>query len=171
MQTANGHYHVSFNADAASGPHPAKGAGEVSLGVVEQPLLWRRTTHAVGTQTSAASSLADYRYQGGECRLQLTFKEWTLPLTQLLWPFSSDFGAEGEVGVSLVELAGELTLTAVAGSLAAAAGPATITFGKVSPEPQAEIVIPLGTDGRDIRVTLICFPYEEDGVRRWFTTA
>jgi hypothetical protein len=169
MQTANTDYSVTFNADNATGSHPAKGEGVVALGVIEEPILWKRMNQGIASQQIAsAKSVADFRYAGGNCAVHMTFKEWTPQLQKVLWPYASDFGAVGNVGSSLLSLAGELVLTAATNSPGASSGPATLTFGRAAPHPNQDVIIPLGLAGRDVEVTFVCFPYEEAGVQRWF---
>src|SRR5436305_10663162 len=64
---------------------------------------------------------------GAEFQFQGTLLEWKAGPIALLWPFAAALGQLGIIGQSLTGLAKSLVLTAVAGTPAAAQGPATIT--------------------------------------------
>lgn len=141
------------------------------LGLVEGVRRLRRRHRA---QPIAADkygdSMIDGVYRGGDCFLQMTFKEWTSAVRSALWPFDADFGDMGQCGRLLSDLAKSLVLTVEANSPAATAGPSTVTASKVILAPENDVEIIFGNEQRDVPVLLQLLPYDYSGGRIvWFT--
>lgn len=157
---AAGPYQLRYNADAAPGPAAGKGLAWRSLGIVERVTQWRRMLLAEPLQhSSLGKSTLDAIYQGSECRLSFTLKEWTPAVRDLLWPFGATWDDVGPIGRTLAEFAGRLELTAATGSTAHEHGPRRIVFGQAIIAPGEAIEIPLSAEPREIRVTMLCLPY------------
>ena len=167
---ASGPYTATYNVDAAPGDPPGKGLGPRSLGLVEGVRRWQRTLQALPVRASAfGPTHIDGVYGGAQSFCEMTLKEWTTAVRDVLWPFGAEFGRAGLVGRLLSDLAGELVLTAVPHTPAAGAGPATITFGKAILAPDFEVDIPLGPVERDVPVRFRCLPYVNgQGEVVWF---
>jgi len=167
---AAGPYAATFDTDDAPGDPAGKGQHARDLGLVEGVRRWTRVLDAQPVVTSAlGDAVIDGVYRGGQCFCRMTFKEWTAAVRDALWPFGATFGETGHIGRLLSDLAGVLTLTAVANTPAADHGPETLIFRKAIVEPGRVAEIPLGNQQRDVAVLLRCYPYV-DGQGRvvWF---
>ena len=140
----------------------------VSVGQVEGPKTLRRSVISQEISTDKFGPV-DGVYQGGECFLSLTFKEWKLPETLMIWPYGADFGAVGQLGRLLTDIAAPIVLTAQSGSPAATEGPATITAPLAILAPQNDISVIFGNVQRDVPILFKLYPSEVTGVQRWFS--
>lgn len=157
---AAGPYTATYNTDSAPGDPAGKGQGARDLGLVAGVRRWRRQLEIHPVHGDAyGSSEIDGVYRGGQCYCLMTFKEWSDAVKDALWPFGSSFGAMGQVGRLLTDLAGELVLTAVADTPAATNGPATLTFEKAILSPRENNDVVLGAEERDVPVMFRCYPY------------
>jgi hypothetical protein len=157
---AAGPYTATFNTDGAAGNPAGKGLGARDLGLVEGVRRWLRVLEAQPVLASAFGGTAiDGVYRGGQCFCRMTFQEWTPAVRAALWPLADGFGQLGPIGILLSDLAGELVLTAAAGTPASTAGPAVLRFGKAIIAPSQEIDVPLGDVERNVPVAFRCFPY------------
>src|SRR5690606_36865315 len=136
-----------------AGSPAGKGSGPRDLGLVEGVRRWRRRLQAAPVRGSAyGTATIDGIYTGGGCFCEMTLKEWSPAVRDCLWPFGDDFGHTGAIGRLLTALAGELVLTAVPDTRAAANGPATLTFGKAIVAPGHNREVPLGDCGRNVKL-------------------
>ena len=167
---AAGPYTATYNADAATGDPAGKGDGARDLGLIEGVRRWQRTLEAHPVHSGVlGAAVIDGVYRGGKCFCEMTFKEWTDAVRDALWLFGESFGRMGQIGRLLSDLAGVLTLTAVADAPAAANGPATLTFGKAILSPGSDTPVVLGAQQRDVPVVFCCFLYVDDqGNVVWF---
>lgn len=115
-------------------------------------------------------TVIDGVYRGGDCFLQVTFKEWTSTVRGILWPYDADFGDIGQCGRLWSDLAKAIVLTAQSGSPAATNGPATITANLAMIAEENDIEISLGNEQRDVSVLFRLLPYNiSTGREAWFT--
>lgn len=96
-------------------------------------------------------------YTGGDWFLTVIFKEWTANIRAAIWPFGT-FGEIGVPGKKLTDLAKVFVLTAVAGTPAATAGPATLTCHLAVPSEGNSSEILLGNDQRNVPVQFRLYP-------------
>lgn len=110
-------------------------------------------------------------YRGGDCFLSVVFKEWKAPVKSIIANMfvPADLGAVGEVGELVTNFAKTTTLTAQAGSPAAAAGPATITAALAITASDNDMEFLLGNLQRDVPVLFQLLPYDDSGTLRWFS--
>ena len=167
---AAGPYRATYNTDSATASPAGKGTGARDLGLVEGVRRYSRVMQARPIAASAyGTTTIDAVYTGGQCFCEMTLKEWSAAVRDCLWPFDDTFGQAGPVGRLLSHLAGELVLTAVEDTLAAANGPAVLTFRKAIIAPGHATEVPLGDCERDIKLRFQCFPYlTESGAVAWF---
>ena len=152
---APGYYEMTYNA--------------VSVGLVEGVKTLRRSYDAQIINTDKFGSSVDGVYKGGVCFLAMTLKEFKLPETNMLWPFGSDFGAVGQNGRLLSNIASPIILTAEAGSPAATEGPATLTASLAILAPQNDVNMLMGNEQRDIPILFQLLPFDDAGTLRWFS--
>lgn len=143
------------------------------LGLVEGPRKLRRRSKAEPISADKwGDTQIDGIYRGGDCFLQMTFKEWTSAVRNILWPFDSDFGDVGPVGDLLTAHAKVLVLTAKDGSLADTNGPSVITANLAILAPENDVEILMGNVQRDVPVLLQLFPYTvSTGREAWFVVS
>lgn len=146
------------------------GGGQVSLGLVEDVWRWQgRVELADMVAGITARSVIDSVYQGGNWFMIVTFKEWASAVKNTIWPWHSTFGQSGVTGRIATDLAGSLLLTAVAGTPAATAGPATITAAKALCIGDV-LDAPLGAVERNIPVLFRIYPHTlSSGSVTWIT--
>lgn len=110
-------------------------------------------------------------YRGGECFLSVIYKEWKAPVKTIIANMfvPADIGAVGEVGELITTFCKTTTLTAQAGSPAAAAGPATIVASQIITAPQNDMEFLLGNLQRDVPVLFQLIPYDDSGTLRFFS--
>ena len=157
---AAGPYTATYDADNATGDPPGKGESARDLGLVESVYCWQRIFSAAPIRCGAlGDSVIDGVYQGGQCFVRMTLREWTATTRDVLWPLGTRFGQLERVGRLLSDLAGKLTLTAVTDTPAEQHGPKTLTFGKAIVDPESIADVELGDQARDVPIMLRCFPY------------
>ena len=158
----------------AWGPYTATydnkdGGGAVDMGLIEGPARVQQTAEATDVRSDLhGESVIDGIYQGGNPFLLMTFKLWKFTIhtagnnQDYLWPFA-EMGHSGVHGRSMVDLAGIIVLTAVAGTTAADKGPKirTANFAMYSPKHTSEHV--MGNAERDVLIVFRLYP-ELDGV-------
>lgn len=145
----------------------------VDLGLVSGVRRFRRKGYKQPmTADKFGDSQIDGVYRGGDCFLQMTFREWTDNVRKACWPFGADFGAMGSSGRLLTSFASQMVLTAEAGSPAAAAsgGLATLTAALAVIDVEQDLELIMGNEDRNIPVMFQLFPYADNSsVMRWFS--
>lgn len=167
---APGYYTATYDPPSAAG---SSSTGATDLGLVDgvRRLRMRSSAQMVKADRYGDSEI-DGIYRGANLSLMMTFKEWTSIIREVLWPYTATAGDMGQVGISgrlLTDLAGQLVLTALTGTPAATAGPATITFPKAILAPENDVEIIFGNEKRDIPVVFKIFPSDVSGTIRWFS--
>lgn len=170
-----GPYTSTFNTSGASGSPAGKTAGSRSLGLVENVITLSRSVEGEDIVADVyGKTVIDGIYQGGQTFVSMIFKEWTIQVQDALWPFggdSGDFGRVGTAGLLMTDLAGILTLTAVAGTPAASSGvgPSPIVFHAAIISPGHNFDVPFGSTQRHVPIVFRCYPTIQSTILRWFT--
>lgn len=148
--------------------NPALGGGaHLSLGTVEDGFELESTYFAdLIRGDNLGESIQDGVYRGKDCYLNCVIEEWNLDgVLRAFNPFIdvdaiSDLSEVGQVGRLLTNLAGVLTLTAVAGTTAAAT-PATLTASKAIIAPGFPLKSLLATRLRKLPLRFLLLPYTD----------
>lgn len=172
---APGAYTATFNTAGASSDPAGKAAGARDLGLVEGVRSVSRTVEGKDIRADLyGDTVIDGIYTGGQMFVSMIFKEWTAQVQDALWPFggdtAGDFGNLGVVGDLMTNLAGVLTLTAVADTPAAGAtDSAVITISSAVISPGHSFDVPLGNDERNVPIVFRCYPVVSGSpsVLRW----
>jgi len=161
---ASGPYTATYDASGAAVGTPGQSANPAArdIGLVENVHRVTRTMEAsdINGTNLYGHTVIDAIYQGGNCFLLMTVKEWTDQLRDILWPFASSMGQVGQVGRLLTDLAGSLTLTPMAGTPAATHDGQVLNFGKAILSPGHNVEIEYGPVPRDVALVFRCFPFE-----------
>jgi len=156
---ATGSYHASYKTNA--------------LGLLEGSPREQMVSHAQDVRASQyGDSVIDGVYRGGDCFVILTVKEWISASKVAMWPFNADLGLSGIIGRLSADIAGALLLTAITGTPAATAGPATRSYPLAILMPEFTREITFGTEERNVMLTFRCLPTEvsaNTAQLRWFT--
>jgi hypothetical protein len=144
--------------------------GSVICGLVEGPRVLRQGYTAKMLQSDYYGPGTDIEgiFQGGNCHLSMTLKEWTSVEQAMLWPFATNMGDIGQVGRLLTDLAGSLVLTPVANTPAAVNGPQLFTASKAILAPGNDWNLIMGNDVRDIPIVFQLLPYWTGSVAQWY---
>lgn len=158
------------SADLAFGPYLAtyKGSG---LGGLEGTPRFSMSGEAQDIRASEfGESVVDGVYRGGNAFLLLVLKEWNPATKAAMWPFGADLGLSGVIGRSMVDMAGVLLLSAVAGTTGATKGPVTRSFPLAIFSPGHNKEVLFGTEERNVPIVLRCYPTKAaTATLRWFT--
>lgn len=171
---APGPYTATYDASGAVSGTPGQSATPAarSLGLVDNVHRVSRTASAEDVRGTNlyGDTVVDSIYRGGNMFLLFTMKEWPAYVRDILWPFSSTFGAIGTTGRLMSDLAGKIVLTPQAGTPAYTNDGKIYTFGKaiISPEHNVELIH--GPVQKDIALVFRCYPYDNgSGTIVWFT--
>ena len=138
-----------------------------SIGLTEEPkrLQFSPNMEPITSDIYGKDTLLDGVYAGGNVFVLLVLQEWTAAIRVALWPWGT-MGDMGIVGRRVTDLAKQLVLTAVTGTVAATVGPTTLTFPLAFPAAGNQIDIILGSQPRNIPLLFQCVP-NSSGV--WWT--
>jgi len=161
---ASGPYLATYDASAAVVGTPGQAANPAArdLGLVENVHRVQRSIQAEDIRGTNlyGEMVIDSIYQGGNCFVLFTIREWKSYVRDILWPLGSQFGDVGTIGRMLSEMAGKLVLTPLEGTPAAANDGHVITFGKAILAPEHNVEIQYGPVPRDVALVFRCYPYE-----------
>lgn len=122
-----------------------------------------------------AQTLLDGIYQGADFRLRYTSMEYKDALMEVFWPWGAgtnkiDFRL-GTIGRRYSEVAGQLIMTATAGT-PAAASPATLTAEGAIVSPNTNLSTNFTSKTRLVPIEQVLLPYDDGGgnVIWWSTT-
>lgn len=158
---ATGPYTATYDADNAATGTPGKGDGAQAFGLVENVYrlsLTRKGEPIRGTNLYGQTTV-DSIFQGGDCFILVTVKEWKSYIRDIINPFATEFGDVGLVGRMYTDIAGEIVLTPTAGSPAASNDNKVYTFGKAILAPEFNMDIPFGPTEKAFPLVFQCFPY------------
>ena len=147
------------------GPYYATYGG-VFIGLTEGVIRHEHTPTGIPIRggTLYGNSVLDEIYAGTEHFLSIIIKEWFDTTFDLINPFdttsgaTSQLGNTGVIGRSKWDLAGQIILTAVAGSPAATVGPVTRTYPKAILASDATVLTTFGVAERNIPLTFRILP-------------
>lgn len=112
-------------------------------------------------------TVIDRIYAGARVFLgPIYFKEWNANVRAMIWPHSATPGALGQLGVPgtlASNKAKVITLTPVANTPAATAGPTLITANLAFPADENDVEMLMGCDERDVPVLFELLPYDSGG--------
>lgn len=176
---ATGPYRATYDASGAAVGTPGQEADPAArdIGIVQNVFRFSRTAKGepISNTNLYGQTTIDSIYQGADCFVLFTIKEWKPYIRDILWPFAPAFNQMGEVGRMFTPLAGKLVLTPVAGTPAYVNDGKIITFGKAILAPEHNTDIPMGPTEKTVNLVFQCFPYEvtvsEDTVEVWFEEA
>lgn len=154
-------------------PAGAPGAGVAqNAGLVEGVRRLRRRVLGETMQADQfGKTVIEGIYQGADVFALMTFKEWTAAVRNILWPFStSGHGDLGLPGRLMSSLAGDMVLTATAGTPAATNGFTTIRAAKAILAEENDLEYILGNEARDIPVLFRLYPYVDGSYTRHYST-
>ena len=156
----------------ACGPYTATYNGN-DVGLIEGVWRHQQTAEAADIRSGRfGDSVIDGIYRGGNCFAVAVFKEWTANIRRMLWPFDTVLGDSGKHGRSMVDMSSVLLLTAIAGTPAATAGPATRSFPRAIFSPGHNKEVLLGNEERNVPIVFRCYPTvvtPGDTDLRWYT--
>jgi hypothetical protein len=129
------------------------------IGTFEGSLRQNQTMHAQDVLASRfADTVLDGVYRGSNVFQIAVIKEWTEAIRDAIWPFNEALGNTGIHGRLLTDFAGQMILTAIPGTPAAAVGPLTRTYSMAILAPEHNTEITFGAEERNIPVVFRCFP-------------
>jgi hypothetical protein len=119
------------------------------------------------------ASIIDWVYRGGNCFMDVEFREWKAGTKTPIWPYAA-FGILSSAALPIGRLASDvaqaLVLTALANTPAAtAADPATLTASKALLAPNFDARILFDSRFRSVPIRLQLLPYVSTNTL-WFTT-
>ncbi len=137
------------------------GGAATDIGLAEGPIRHQQSVIGLPIRASLyASSVLDYVLQGGGVFVVITLKEWSAGSKALMWSFATAAlqGNMPLVGTLFNTFCGQLVLTALAGTPAAAVGPVTRTYPLCAILPGHNLDITMGPMERNIPVVLGVLP-------------
>ena len=147
---------MSFDAALAGGPYNVTWGGS-TVGLMDNSLGMEVTPFAellANSHTYGRQPLGGI-YLGNEVKVHAVLRLWNSVSKDILWPWNGTLGTPGTVGRDIYDIAKALVASAVAGTPAATAGPATITLTKCIIEPGVPIPITLNSTWRTIPVSFL----------------
>lgn len=153
-------------ASFAAGPYAAT-YDSVSIGIIRagggqgSVLRIQPEVQAIKGTNSYGSSLIGGIYLGRDANVRGVLLEYKTATLKLLFPITAGLtvGRIGTLGQDVYDLAKALVLTAATSSLAAAAGPATLTASKAVLAPNFPLDISLDIQLREIPFDLALLPF------------
>ena len=145
---------MSFDAALAAGPYNLTHGG-VAVGLLDETPglnitpLWEilNRSHTYGGQRLGAV------YLGTEVDLYATIRLWNSTSRSIIWPYNGTLGVPGTVGRDGYDMASAWVFSAVAGTPAATAGPASVTASKAI--INSTVPITLGNEWRVLPVVMM----------------
>lgn len=96
----------------------------------------------------------DGLYLGMQVSINFSVRVWSSTVKDLIWT-AGTWGASGTIGRSLYDLSKAVVFTAVSGTVAATAGPSTVTASKCILRPNTSVRTSFGNRWRVIPVTMM----------------
>lgn len=128
---------------------------------------YRRKVKPINDTDRYGLSTIDNINCGMDCFCTMTFKEWNDGVKKAIWPYGPNAfnGLLGEIGELDSNTAKVIVLTAVAGTPAAAAGPATVTLHLAILAPENDVNVIFGIEETDVPVVFQILPADATGIR------
>lgn len=122
----------------------------------------------IDSTSSYGASLVGGIYLGRQCTFRGILLEFKAATLAALFPFGPDMGDVGDLGTDMYDKAQALVLTAVAGSLAAASGPLTLTANKACRGPNPTSML-FGPPQRVMPLSMELMQFTSAGRQKNFT--
>jgi hypothetical protein len=103
-------------------------------------------------------TVIDGVYRGADVFQIAVIKEWTEAIRDAIWPFDEALGNTGIHGRMLTDMYGQIILTAIPGTPAAAVGPLTRTYPIAGLSPEHNVDVTFGSEERNIPIVFRCLP-------------
>ena len=129
------------------------------IGAFEGSLRQNKTMHAQDVRASRfGDTVLDGIYRGANVFQIVVIKEWTEAIRDAIWPLDELLGTSGIHGRQLTDIAGQLILTAIPGTPAAAVGPLTRKYAMAILSPEHNQELTFGTEERNIPIVFRMYP-------------